>query len=234
MDHLCSRMENLTSRELRQVSDVELEALDQNAPPSSPTRLVKSPPHSPSKRKLPIDEDEPTPFSWIPAANMSQSNFEDSGVWMTRSAKRQLAQITAGGQDEPARLPSASSKGQVLPRDTARKNPNAYGGAGVGVSGGLDHSGKDDEEANSGIELHDSDSSEDGDSTSSAYHDDTDSHDKEYSATTKGEHTSKAKSVLRAQANKEETKVDTLYEDWVTKKGECSWAFTGRPAIASA
>ncbi|KAI9790414.1 MAG: hypothetical protein M1835_000989 [Candelina submexicana] len=215
MERIWSALENASSRQPRQVSDAELEAQDRNGPPSSPR--PPSPP--PSKRKLSTSEQESAPFQWIPAANMSQSNFEDSGVWMTRNTRKQLAQITASGDGESTHLPGKAPKGQVLPRDMARKNPNAYGGAGVGVSGGLDYGGKGFDTANDVFDLQDDEMSEDSDSTSSSYHDGTgDSLNGEYSVTTESEHTSKAKGALRAQVKKEQSKAETLYDDWVVKK----------------
>ncbi|KAI9707331.1 MAG: hypothetical protein M1836_000291 [Candelina mexicana] len=215
MEHIWSALENVSSRQPRQVSDAELEAQDRNGPPSSPR--PPSPP--PSKRKLSISEQDSAPFNWIPAANMSQSNFEDSGVWMTRNTRKQLAQITASGDGDSTHLPGKAPKGQVLPRDMARKNPNAYGGAGVGVSGGLDFGGKGFDTASDVFDLQNDEMSEDSDSTSSSYHDGTtDSLHGEDSVTTESEHTSKAKGALRAQVKKEQSKAETLFDDWVVKK----------------
>ncbi|KAI9724726.1 MAG: hypothetical protein M1812_000001 [Candelaria pacifica] len=217
--HLKALVEYNGTRDLRQVSENEREHQDFNVPPSSPNEFTSIlPSQTSAKRKLSVVEKEPLPINCAPAVTMNQSNFEDSGIWMTRNTKKQLAQITAGGDGDSAHLPSRTSKGQMLPRDMARKNPNAFGGAGVGVSGGLDYVGKDFGKGNDAASSRNDETSE-GDSSSVSYHDEiTDSPDDDYSVTTEGEPTSKPKSVLRAHVAKQQSNVDTLYKDWVTKK----------------
>ncbi len=164
---------------------------------------------------------------------MTQENLEVAGVWQTRYTQKVLNHKDQSKLPSPPKNLSVKRmiKDQILPKNKA-KDQNAFGGAGVPVTHGLDDSDEGNNDvagSNGSIESSFEGSSEsvddeaEGDTTYTTHSANNSlkrqrtSKESEVNPTRK---TAGSRERLSNSYNKESKKVEVLYDEWRSKKGK--------------